>query len=186
MNLLDILIVVALVAIFGVVFFAGLARALVTLLALWIGLIGADIFGNLIGDLLGGVIPNIEPWTADLIGFLLSFAIIAVLVVYLAIRSFRTLSARSRHRLDQRGGAPVMALTVVLALIVSLASVTVFVELVSESIEEIPEGERPTFAARQYEEASLRPATERVATYVYDATGSWVPGGAPSVLAPDD
>lgn len=130
-NLLDILIVVALVAIVGTLFFAGLARALVTLLALWLGLIGAAIFGSLVSDLLRGAIPGIESWTAEIIGFLLTFAIIGALVVYLAVRSFRTLTARSGVRLQQRGGWPVLVLTIALSVVVSLASVTVIVELMS-------------------------------------------------------
>lgn len=186
MNLLDILIVVAVVSVFVVIFFAGLSRALASLLALWIGLIGADIFGNLLGDLLFQYIPGIESWTADLIGFVLAFIAIAALVMYLLLRSFRTLRRRSGIDFDIRGGVAALFATIVLAAVVALASITVLVELTSQTLDDIPPGETPDFAARQYNDASLRPATERIATYVYDATGSWVPGGAPSVLAPED
>jgi hypothetical protein len=186
MNLLDILIVLFLVSVFAVVFFSGLWRALSSLVALWVGLVGADLFGNPIGSLLYNLIPGIERWTANLIAFVLSFLIIGSVVLYLALRSFRTFSERSGYRFDLRGGVPVLLATILLACVVSLASVTVIVELTARTLDDIPAGERPDFATRQYYEASLRPATERIADYVYNATGSWVPGGAPSVLAPED
>ena len=186
MNLLDVLIVAALVSVFIAVFFAGLWRALASLVALWVGLIGADIFGNPLGSVLRSLIPGVERWTANLIGFVLAFIIVAALVMYLAVRSFRTISQRSGYRFDLRGGAPILIATIALACIVSLASVTVFVELAGRTIDDIPTDETPAFAARQYHNAALRPATERISVYVYDATGSWVPGGTPSVLAPED
>lgn len=186
MNVLDILIILALVAVFIVIFFAGLWKALASLLSLWIGLIGADLFGTAIGSLLDSIIPGIERWTANLIGFILAFLIVAAVIMYLALRSFRTLSERSGYRFDFRGGSPVLILTILLACVVSLASVTVLVELTSRTLDDIPAGESPDFATRQYNGAALRPATERIGEYVYNATGSWVPGGAPSVLAPED
>jgi hypothetical protein len=186
MNFLDVLIMVALVGVFVVVFFAGLWKALASIVALWVGLIGADLFGNAIGALLYRVVPEMERWTGNLIGFVLSFLIIGAVVLYLALRSFRTLSERSGYRFDIRGGMPVLLVTILLACVVSLASVTVIVELTSRTLDDIPTGESPDFAARQYQDATLRPATERIGEYVYNATGSWVPGGAPSVLAPED
>jgi hypothetical protein len=186
MNLLDILVLVALVSVFCVVFFAGVWRAIAAVIALWVGLVGADIFGNPIGRLLHSIVPGIERWTADFIGFVLAFLMVGIAVMYLTLRSFRTLRARSGFRFDLRGGAPVLVLTIILAGVVSLASVTVFVELTAKTLDDIPAGEAPDFASRQYHGATLRPATERIADYVYDATGSWVPGGAPSVLAPED
>lgn len=186
MNLLDVLIIVALVAVFIVIFFAGLWKAMAALVALWVGLIGADLFGNAIGSLLHNIIPGIERWTADLIGFVLSFGIVAALIVYVVLRSFRTLTERTGYRLDIRGGAPVLVATILLASVVSLASVTVFIELTSRTLDDIPTNESSDFATQQYRGAALRPATERIGEYVYNATGSWVPGGAPSVLAPED
>ncbi len=186
MNLLDILILVAMLSVFTVVFFAGVWRAIASVIALWVGLIGADIFGNPIGRLLHSIIPNIERWTADFIGFVLAFLIVGVAVMYLTLRSFRTLQARSGYQFDVRGGMPILIVTVLLAGFVSLASVTVFIELTAQTLDDIPAGESPDFATRQYHEATLRPATERLSEYVYDATGSWIPGGAPSVLAPED
>ncbi|MEX2425561.1 MAG: CvpA family protein [Thermomicrobiaceae bacterium] len=186
MNLLDILIILALVAVFIGIFFAGLWRALSALVSLWIGLTAADIFGNPIGGILQGLIPDIEPWTSNLIGFILAFFIAGATVMYLSLRSFRTLTERSGYRFDIRGGMPVLILTILLACVVSLATVTVIVELAAETLDDIPTNEAPDFASRQYREASLRPATERMSEYVYNATGSWVPGGAPSVLAPED
>ncbi len=186
MNLLDILIILFLVSAFVVIFFAGLWKALASLAALWVGLVGADIFGNLLGSLLHGIIPGIERWTADLIGFVLSFLIVAGIILYLALRSFRTISERSGYRLDIRGGLPVLLATVFLACVVSIASVTVVIELASRTISDIPPGERPDFVTEQFHEAAFRPATEQIADYIYDATGSWVPGGTPSVLAPED
>jgi hypothetical protein len=186
MNLLDVLIIVALVSIFCVLFFAGLWRSLAALVSLWIGLVGADIFGNPIGRLLHRITPGIEWWTANLIGFVLAFLITAAIVMYVAVRSFRTLSTRAGYRFDLRGGLPVLLVTILIASVVSLATVTVFVELTSQTLDDIPVGERPDFANQQYQNASLRPATERISEYVYDATGSWVPGGAPSVLAPEE
>jgi hypothetical protein len=186
MNLLDILIIVLLVSVFCVLFFAGLWRSLSALVALWVGLIGADIFGNPFGNLLNGLIPGIERWTANLIGFILAFLLVGSLILYLALRSFRTLSRRAGYRFDVRGGMPIVLATVFLASVVSLASVTVLVELTSRTLDDIPAGETPDFAHRQYHGATLRPATERMGEYVYNATGSWVPGGAPSVLAPEE
>ncbi len=186
MNLLDVLIILAMIAVFVGVFFSGLARALAMLVALWVGLIGADIFGNPIGRLLHGLIPGIERWTSNLIGFLVAMLLVGGLVLYLAVRSFRTLSARSGYRFDLRGGVPILLATVLLSAVVALATVTVVVEVTSNTLDEIPPGETPVFASRQYNNASLRTATEEIATYVYNATGSWVPGGAPSVLAPED
>ena len=186
MNFLDVVIILGLVSVFVVVFFSGLWRAIATLIALWVGLIGADIFGNPIGRLLHGIIPGIERWTANLIGFVLAFLIIGAIVLYLAIRSFRTLEQRSGYNFDVRGGMPILIATIRLACVVSLASVTVIVEVTSRTLDDIPAGETPEFAARQYQGATLRPATERIGEYVYNATGSWVPGGAPSVLAPED
>jgi hypothetical protein len=81
---------------------------------------------------------------------------------------------------------PVLLATILLACVVSLASVTVIVELTSRTLDDIPAADRPHFAARQYQNATLRPATERMSEYIYDATGSWVPGGTPSVLAPEE
>lgn len=186
MNFLDVLIILTLVSMFCVLFFAGLWRSLAALVALWVGLIGADIFGNPIGRMLNNIIPGIERWTSDLIGFVLAFLIIGSAVMYLALRSFRTLSRRAGYHFDIRGGMPVLLITILLASVVSLATVTVFIELTSRTMDDIPAGEAPGFAHRQYHEASLRPATERMSDYVYNATGSWVPGGAPSVLAPED
>jgi hypothetical protein len=186
MNLLDALILLALVAVFIAVFFAGLWKALASLVSLWVGLIGADLFGAPLGSILHGLIPGVERWTANLIGFVLAFLIVGAGILYLALRSFRTLSARSGYRYDNRGGMPVLLATILLACVVSLASVTVIVELTSRTLEDIPAGERPHFASRQYQDATLRPATERMSEYIYDATGSWVPGGTPSVLAPEE
>jgi hypothetical protein len=186
MNLLDVVIVLALISVFALVFFGGLWRALAALVALWTGLIGADIFGNPIGRIVNGLIPDIERWTSDFIGFVLAFLIVGAAVMYLALRSFRTLSQRSGYRFDLRGGVPVLLLTVLLACVISLSTVTVVVELASRTLDDIPANESPDFANRQFREASLRPATERMSEYVYDATGSWIPGGAPSVLAPED
>jgi hypothetical protein len=186
MNLLDVLVVLALVSIFCVLFFAGLWRSLAALISLWIGLVGADIFGNPLGRMLHRIIPGIEWWTANLLGFILAFLIIGAVVMYVAVRSFRTLSTRTGYRFDLRGGLPVLLITILLASVVALASVTVFVELTSRTLDDIPAGERPDFANRQYQNATLRPATERISEYVYNATGSWVPGGAPSVLAPEE
>ena len=186
MNFLDILIILALVAVFVAVFFSGLRRALAALIALWIGLIGADIFGNPIGALLYRIIPGIERWTADLIGFILAFILVSIAIMYLALRSFRTLSARSGYRFELRGGPPVLILTILLACVVALGSVTVLVELTARTLDDIPAHESPDFAQRQYNEATLRPATETISRYIYDATGSWVPGGTPSVLAPEE
>jgi hypothetical protein len=186
MNFLDILIIIALVSIFGVLFFAGLWKSLASLISLWVGLVGADLFGTPIGRMLYGTIPGIERWTADLIGFVLSFLAVGAIVMYLALRSFRTLSERSGYRFNLRGGMPVLIFTILLASAVSLASVTVLVELTARTLDDIPAGESPDFANRQYRGATLRPATERIGDYVYNATGSWVPGGAPSVLAPEE
>jgi hypothetical protein len=185
-NLLDILVLVALISVFTAVFFAGLWRAIALLIALWVGLVGADIFGNPIGRIVFSIIPNIERWSANLIGFILAFILIGVAVMYLTLRSFRTIEARSGFRFDVRGGMPVLIATVALAAVISLATVTVFVELTAKTLDDIPAGDTPDFASRQYHGAALRPATERISEYVYDATGSWVPGGAPSVLAPED
>jgi hypothetical protein len=186
MNFLDVLIIIAMIAVFAGVFFSGLSRALAALVALWLGLIAADIFGGVLGRLLYDQVPGIERWTADVIGFLLALIISTVLILYVTLRSFRTLSARSGYRFDVRGGAPVLLATILLAAVVALASVTVVVQVTARTIDDIPRDERPGFAVRQYEEAALRPATERIASHVYDATGSWVPGGAPSLLAPED
>lgn len=186
MNFLDFLIIFGLVSVFAGVFIAGLGRAVAILIALWIGLIGADIFGTTIGSTLFNQIPGIESWTADTLGFLLAFIIVAGLVLYVALRSFRTFSARSSYRFDLRGGAPVLLATIVLAGVVALASVTVVVQVTARTIDDLPEDETPGFAVRQYDDAALRPATERISSYVYNATGSWVPGGAPSLLAPED
>lgn len=186
MNFLDVLIILFVVSVFIVIFFGGLWKALASLVALWVGLIGADIFGNLVGSLLSNVIPGIERWTADLIGFILSFLIVGGIILYLALRSFRTFSERSGYRLDIRGGFPVLLATVFLACVVSLASVTVVIELSSRTLSDIPPGESPDLVTEQFRGASLRPATERISEYVYNATGSWVPGGTPSVLAPED
>jgi hypothetical protein len=186
MNFLDALIVLALIAVFGALFFAGLWRALSALVALWVGLIGADLFGRAIGSLLEEFIPGIEIWTARALGFLLAFIIVATLIMYLALRSFRTLSARSGRSFEVRGGFPVLFATIVLAGVVALGTVTVVVQVSARTIEDLPQDETPGFAVRQYEGAALRPATERISSYVYNATGSWVPGGAPSVLNPED
>jgi hypothetical protein len=186
MNLLDALILLALVAVFIAIFFAGLWKALASLVALWVGLIGADLFGVPLGRILHGLIPGVERWAANMIGFVLAFLIVGAVILYLALRSFRTLSERSGYRYDVRGGMPVLLATILLACVVSLASVTVIVELTSRTLDDIPAADRPHFAARQYQNATLRPATERMSEYIYDATGSWVPGGTPSVLAPED
>jgi hypothetical protein len=186
MNFLDATIILALVAVFFGLFFAGLWRALAALIALWVGLIGADVFGRSVGNLLQNLIPGIEVWTANALGFLLAFVVVAALIVYLAVRSFRTLSARSSRSFEARGGFPVLLATILLSGIVALGTVTVVVQVSARTLDDLPQDDTPGFVIRQYENAALRPATERISTYVYNATGSWVPGGTPSVLNPED
>jgi hypothetical protein len=183
MNLFDGVIVILLFGIFAAVFIGGLGRAFAALLALWLGLIGADVFGAMVGRLLHRVIPSVEVWTAHVLGFFIALIVVVSVVMYLLLRSFRTLSSRSGIRFDVRGGIPALLATIVLAGVLALASVTVVVQAAGYAIDQTPRSEVPGFVARQYYQASLRPGAQRIAGYVYEATGSWVPGGTPSVIA---
>jgi hypothetical protein len=183
MNLFDFIIILLLFGIFAAVFISGLTRALAIAVAMWIGLIGADVFGGMFGRLLYRFIPGIEQWTSHILGFFFALFLVAALVIYLLLWSFRSISARSGYRLDLRGGIPALLATIVLAGVLALASVTVLVQAAGYAIDHTPPRERPGFVVRQYQDATLRPGAERMAGYVYEATGSWAPGGTPSVIA---
>jgi hypothetical protein len=125
-------------------------------------------------------------WTADLLGYLISLAAVTALAVYLLTRSFRGWSAAYRRRFDYRGGLPFMIVTILVARLLAIESVTVLVKVTARTDDQMPPLETPTLAMRQFEESSLPSTAIEVSDYIDGAAGSWIPGSTPSLLAPSD
>jgi hypothetical protein len=175
MNLLDFFIIITLIGVFAGAFMVDIWRSLGTLIALFAGVIGPDAFGATVGSLLSRWISGMSPWTAELVGFLLSLLIVTAATLYVLVRSFRAWGASHRRRLEYQGGFP---------LLLAIMSVAVVVKAGARTVGRWPPQETSTLEMRQFRESALLPATIEVSAHTYSVTASWIPGSTPSLIAP--
>jgi uncharacterized membrane protein required for colicin V production len=133
-NVIDILLVLAFLAIVAAGFIGGVIRLLFVLVALYLGVIVAGLFYVPIGLGLSSRLSAIDPFTAELVSFFLLMAGATVALSISLLKTFATLRLpRYLAGLDQTGGAALGVVAATFTVVVATVVLSFFFGLVTET-----------------------------------------------------
>jgi len=185
MNLIDIAVVVLFLAVFTACFFSGFSRAVVIMVAMFLGLVAAGIFYGPLSSVLTAAAPSMTDWTADVTSFFAVALIVGFISLYLILWSFRATALRTRRVLEFRGGLIGLVGLSLMSVLLALVVVTTVVQVSDWTVNQFPVDQRTTMGARNSLYTSVLAASAlHLSPYLYDAVGAWVPGGPPPILKP--
>lgn len=184
MNWVDLVVLVIFLVVFTLGFFGGLGRALAAIIAVFVGLVSAGVFYRALGSAISGLFSTIPDWVAQLVGFFIVAIVIGAAALYALIWSFRITPLRTRRVLELRGGFPAVLFVALLSVVLAIGVITPLAQVTDWSARQIPVSGTSVTVRRELDESVLMTQALRLAPYLYDGVGSWIPGSPPTILRP--
>ncbi|MBX5444792.1 CvpA family protein [Sphaerobacter sp.] len=185
MNVVDIVMTFVFLGVFTLGFFAGPARAVIGLVALYGGLVAASVFYQPLGRTLTDLFWPMSPWIGAVTAFILLVAVVGGALLYVLLWSFRVSRLRSRFASNDHGGRLGMVVVVLVSVVISATVVTTAIQLADWSVQNLPEGDRRAAVTRHLNGSVIAGSTRRLTPHLYTAVVSWTPVADAPILRPD-
>lgn len=183
MNVLDILIVALFGAVIAAGFFVGISKSLSAIVAGYFATVMAATFYEPLGDLFRRILPEMNPSTARLLGFLLLFAISGVGIAFIISRTIESMTATNRFAiLNNIGGAAIGGIVAAATITLSIAVTVVFVQALAQTSVDAADGSILATIRSMVRGSALAPVFLDLLPYVARVVEPWFPGGLPPIL----
>lgn len=184
MPVADILITVVFLGAYTLAFLGGLGRALAGLVALVAAMIGAALFTGPLASALRGIAPSMSSWASELMGFVVTAALLAAAATLLMLRSFQVAPVPTRRLTALRTGALGILLLSLVSFVFATGLTVATVQVAEGTIRQIPRDRFGATLNEELDESLLAPAALRLSPTLYRYTVEWLPGDPPAILQP--
>ncbi len=184
MPIVDTLIISVFLAAYTLAFLGGIARTLVGLVSLVVALVGAALFTVPLASALRSLVPSMSEWASELMGFVVTGALLAAAAVLMMLRSFQVSPIPTRRLTALRTGALGILLLSLLAFVFAASLTTTVVQVANGTVRHLPRDQVGLRLNRALDESLLAPAALRLAPTLYQYMVEWLPGDPPSILRP--
>ena len=182
MNVIDITIVVAFIAIIAAGFFAGFARVLSAMVSIYFATVIAATFYTRLGDVMRDIVPQMSKGASQLLAFTVLFIGVTAGLSYVIHRTLNPTEGEPRlSMVSSMGGATLSIVGAAVALTLAMAVIAVLVQAVLQTSLSDGAGTMSNFRA-QVRASELAPIFLKLLPFVATAVRPWFPGGLPPIL----
>lgn len=184
MPIVDILILMIFTGTYTLAFLGGVGRTLVGLVSLLAAMIGAALFTEPVAGVLRSVVPAISVWASELMGFVVTSALLAGAAVLAISRSFQLTPVPTRRLTVLRSGALGIVALAVLAFALAVGLTAAVVQVTHGTVRQLPQDQIGVRLNDELDASLLVPVALRLSPTLYRYTIEWLPGDPPSILQP--
>jgi uncharacterized membrane protein required for colicin V production len=182
-NGLDFALIFAFLAIIGLAFMAGIARAAAALLAIYFGAAIAAAFYGELAEAAQGYISGMGPRTGELFVFVLLFLVSTVALSFIINQAVRGVRFPRRLEIaDNLGGAALGIVSSALAVSVAAVALTILLQALNHSVGQQTAGPVVSAVDTQVRESTLMPVFLDLAPFLTRFLEPLFPGGLPPIL----
>jgi|GEM_PF-823808 len=182
MAIADLLIVLLFVAFYTAIFLAGVGRGLLVLVASFVVLAAAALFVAPLATVFWGIVPGMSRWTSELVALVLVVSAIVVLGVLGNVWSWRLAPVATRRWFGSVGGPASLVLRSVVALLVTSVVLATVVNIISNTIDQLPADRVGIRLRREVVRSRLIPLARDAQRSIEWVALDWLPGDPPTIL----
>jgi len=182
MAIADLVIVFLFVALYTAIFLAGVGRGLLVLVAWFVILAAAGLFVAPLAAVFRGIVPEMSRWASELVALVLVVSVIVVLGVLGNVWSWRLAPVATRRWFERGGGPGLLVLRSVVALLVTSVVLATAVNIVTNTIDQLPADRVGIRLRQEVERSRLMPLARDAQPSIEWVALDWLPGDPPTIL----